>query len=677
MLFNIEPLKKQVASLEKQVQCLLASAPSATRWSPDHSETTGNKYEVDTRVWHDGYIYKCLVANNGSDINNSYFWCKIGKGHLLEEAQSDWLATGGAAFIRNKPFGLGGEETDPVFSAWLLTNPLEDYLTQPQTDLLYYPLSANPLGYLTQEEVLEYESLLDIQTAHPAGTTGTVYIATNILTTGVPVYYIWNGVAYVTTTQPVTGVTGSGIVGTHAVWTSPTTLGNSRLVDGANGGVYTFGSQWINLINGGSVLTLNRSQSSMNFQLGVQNALVTQILSTQAVEGLELASVGDLTLSSGGVTPVSRLHISRTTGNVHIGGSPYAAGSDKLQVTGDLRLTGAFKDSTNSAGTSGQILSSTATGTNWIDTSTIVSSYLPLAGGTMSGAIEQPIAPVNAFDLINKNYFDNAITGLTWKTEVKCSTTANHPLSGTSNVDGVTVPAGTRVLVRFQTLPEQNGIYISAAGAWSRATDADNATEVEASTVLVRSGTLYKNTQWTQSSVVNVLGTDAVTYVQVSGAGTYVNGSGLTLTGNAFSIGALQVVNSMINDVAWSKITGAPSLTLQNIVNNGNTTDTDIVFTDLAGVVFTNSFNGVIDGSLITNDQFWQMPDASGVVALTSDIISPLTILTTTITNGDTTHAPDGNTIYNALALKQPLVENCFMNHYPAVSNPLICTPTQ
>ncbi len=185
--------------------------------------------------------------------------------------------------------------------------------------------------------------------------------------------------------------------------------------------------------------------------------------------------------------------------------------------------------------------------------------YLPLAGGTMSGAIIQPIAPVGAFDLINKSYFDNVITGLTWKTEVKCSTTANHSLSGIANVDGVTVPAGTRVLVRFQTLPEQNGIYTSAAGAWTRATDADSATEVEASTVLVRSGTLYKNTQWTQSNVITTLGNDPVAYVQISGAGTYTNGVGLTLTGNVFSIGALAIVNSMINDVAWSKITGTPT----------------------------------------------------------------------------------------------------------------------
>jgi hypothetical protein len=45
--------------------------------------------------------------------------------------------------------------------------------------------------------------------------------------------------------------------------------------------------------------------------------------------------------------------------------------SQKLQVNGNFRLTGAFYDSNNAAGTSGQVLSSTATGTDWISLSEI------------------------------------------------------------------------------------------------------------------------------------------------------------------------------------------------------------------------------------------------------------------------------------------------------------------
>jgi hypothetical protein len=58
----------------------------------------------------------------------------------------------------------------------------------------------------------------------------------------------------------------------------------------------------------------------------------------------------------------TRMYISEA-GSVGIGNT---APSQILHVTGNLRVTGAYYDSGNSAGTSGQILSSTATGTSWI-----------------------------------------------------------------------------------------------------------------------------------------------------------------------------------------------------------------------------------------------------------------------------------------------------------------------
>jgi hypothetical protein len=58
-----------------------------------------------------------------------------------------------------------------------------------------------------------------------------------------------------------------------------------------------------------------------------------------------------------------------TNGNVGIGTT---SPSQKLHVVGSARVTGAYYDSSNSAGTSGQILSSTATGTDWIDQGDVI-----------------------------------------------------------------------------------------------------------------------------------------------------------------------------------------------------------------------------------------------------------------------------------------------------------------
>ncbi len=45
-----------------------------------------------------------------------------------------------------------------------------------------------------------------------------------------------------------------------------------------------------------------------------------------------------------------------------------------LYVSGDARVVGAFRDTADSPGTSGQVLSSTATGTSWVDQSTITAA---------------------------------------------------------------------------------------------------------------------------------------------------------------------------------------------------------------------------------------------------------------------------------------------------------------
>lgn len=59
------------------------------------------------------------------------------------------------------------------------------------------------------------------------------------------------------------------------------------------------------------------------------------------------------------------------------------------------------------------------------------------------------------------------------KEAVRVATTANIALSGLQTIDGVLLRSGDRVLVKNQSSPAANGIYLAASGGWTRAADAD------------------------------------------------------------------------------------------------------------------------------------------------------------------------------------------------------------
>jgi hypothetical protein len=83
------------------------------------------------------------------------------------------------------------------------------------------------------------------------------------------------------------------------------------------------------------------------------------------------------------------------------------------------------------------------------------------------------------------------------KEPCRVATAANITLSGLQTVDGVALAAGDRVLVMAQGTPSQNGIYVVASGAWTRATDFDVSAEAIGGTqVLVTSGTLSAGSSW-------------------------------------------------------------------------------------------------------------------------------------------------------------------------------------
>lgn len=130
--------------------------------------------------------------------------------------------------------------------------------------------------------------------------------------------------------------------------------------------------------------------------------------------------------------------------------------------------------------------------------------------------------PSAAQHAATKAYVDSAVEGLAWKDSCRVATQANISLASPgATVDGITMVANDRVLVRSQSAAAENGIYIwnGAAVAMSRSLDASTAAELEQAIVTVEEGT-SANASFRQTSVNFTLGSGAVNWVTFgTGAG--------------------------------------------------------------------------------------------------------------------------------------------------------------
>lgn len=98
---------------------------------------------------------------------------------------------------------------------------------------------------------------------------------------------------------------------------------------------------------------------------------------------------------------------------------------------------------------------------------------------------------------------------------VVVATTASITLSGEQTIDGILTSA-SRILVKNQTATEDNGIYVTAAGAWARAGDANAVGElILGRGVHVQSGTVSGGKVFKISSSVISLGVSPVTFTDV------------------------------------------------------------------------------------------------------------------------------------------------------------------
>ena len=153
----------------------------------------------------------------------------------------------------------------------------------------------------------------------------------------------------------------------------------------------------------------------------------------------------------------------------------------------------------------------------------------------------------NALTLVTKGYVDAVKQALDIKDSVHVASTANVSLTAGSSgleagdaIDGVTLVAGDRVLLKNQTDASENGIYVAVAsgGTPARSTDANASAEVTSGMfVWVEEGTANGDQGYvlTTNNVITLNTTD-LTFTQFSGAGQITAGNGMTKSGNTINV---------------------------------------------------------------------------------------------------------------------------------------------
>lgn len=165
--------------------------------------------------------------------------------------------------------------------------------------------------------------------------------------------------------------------------------------------------------------------------------------------------------------------------------------------------------------------------------------------------------PTTGTDATNKDYVDNqlsaALSPFEAKGTVRAATTANITLSGTQTIDGVSVIAGDRVLVKNQSSAGANGIYVCAAGAWARSADMNTWAKVPGAWVTVQEGTTNADTTWlSTANQGGTLDTTAITW------------------SNPITLGGLTISNFVFNETPSGTVNGSnTAFTLANTPTSG------------------------------------------------------------------------------------------------------------
>lgn len=234
----------------------------------------------------------------------------------------------------------------------------------------------------------------------------------------------------------------------------------------------------------------------------------------------------------------------------------------------------------------------------------------------------------------SKSYVDSVQQGAYWKDAVNATSTANIDVSSApSSVDGVTLSANDRILLKDQSDSSENGVYVfsSAGSALARAGDFNVGSEFPAAAVFTIAGSSNADKGYvcTNNSAPS-LGTDAISFSQFTGLGSVTAGDALTKTGDRLDV---QVDDSSIqiaSDALQIKALGVTDGMLAGSISNAKLANSTI-----SGVALGNNLNSLsaasnagitmssFNGSAAVSNLKMDITDlADGTIDLAADFIA-------------------------------------------------------
>ena len=276
------------------------------------------------------------------------------------------------------------------------------------------------------------------------------------------------------------------------------------------------------------VTLANDAGGEMNVRTTINNLRMTAAsTSSQPVlpYAINVADSNDLTVDA--VPASSRPIALEATGSLNVNSAVLTSGDLTLTATTGLTMAGPV---------------ASAAGNVTLRSSSINSTVPITAGGTRNVSLQ-------ARDATTGNIRINSLVqaGGPAKAPVRAATTANVDLvvGGLLVIDGVALAAGDRVLVKNQTVAAENGIYIAAAGAWTRASDANFSQLFSPGfTTAVREGA--QQGAWTFANPATpTLDQTALAFVPASAVQTYVPARVATTANVNLAVGGLLTVDGV------------------------------------------------------------------------------------------------------------------------------------